>query len=99
MLTTMKKIPNFNEVTKFEEIPNIGKRIAGDFRLIGLKNPNELKKQNPLDLYNRIGLARGHREDPCMLDVCMAAIDFMNGKEPRSWWYYTPKRKKQYPDI
>jgi hypothetical protein len=36
--------------------------------------------------------------DPCVLDVFLATIDYMNGNPPRQWWDYTAKRKKQFSD-
>ena len=32
--------------------------------------------------------------DPCVIDVFMSAIDFMEGGEPSAWWEFTNERKK-----
>jgi hypothetical protein len=37
----------------------------------------------------------GVRNDPCMADTSMAAVDFMNGGSPKSWWSFTAKRKAE----
>ncbi|MCL4152334.1 UNVERIFIED_CONTAM: hypothetical protein GTU68_040309 [Idotea baltica] len=36
--------------------------------------------------------------DPCVLDVLIAAVDYMNGNPPQKWWAYTAERKKKYND-
>lgn len=87
------------EVKKFEDIPNIGPKMARNFRLVGLVMPEDLKHKNPLDVYQQLCQVTGIRQDPCVLDTCMAAVDFMNGAPARSWWSYTQKRKQKYPDL
>lgn len=32
--------------------------------------------------------------DPCVIDVFMAVIDFMEGEEPLPWWEFAQKRKQ-----
>ncbi len=36
------KNPDRKTVSKLEELPNIGKAIAGDLRLVGIQRPQEL---------------------------------------------------------
>ncbi|MEN9920153.1 MAG: Mitomycin resistance protein McrB [Candidatus Parcubacteria bacterium] len=73
--------------------------MVRDFTLLGLKSPSELKKQDPYKLYQKICKVSGVRQDPCVLDTYMAALDFMNGAPARPWFYYTKERKKRYSDI
>jgi Pathogenicity locus len=87
------------EVKKFEDIPNIGPAMVRDFHSLGLTEPQELKKQDPFKLYQRMCQVSGMRQDPCVLDTYMAAVDFMNGAVAKSWWQYTTVRKKLYPDV
>jgi hypothetical protein len=84
------------EVTKFSDIPNVGPRIARDFFLLGIREPHELKKEDPFTLYKKLERVTGVRQDPCVLDTYMAVIDFMNGAKARSWFSYTKERKKRY---
>ena len=70
---------------QFEEIPNIGPRIAADFRTLGFKLPSDLTGKDPLKLYQDLCRKTGVRHDPCVLDTFMAAVDFMNGAAPRPW--------------
>lgn len=83
----------------FEEIPNVGKRIAGDFKKIGISHPQELKAKNPFKLYQKLCKLTRFRHDPCVLDTFMAVVDFMNGRPAKPWWAFTAERKKKYPDI
>jgi hypothetical protein len=67
--------------------------------LLNINAPGDLKAKDPHALYIKLNKKTGKRYDPCILDVFMAAVDFMNGAPPRPWWYYTKERKKRYPDI
>jgi hypothetical protein len=87
------------DVRRFEDIPNVGVRMTDDFRLLGLKHPVDLKKQQALSMYQTLCRRTGVRQDPCVLDVFMAAIDFMNGAKPKPWWRYTAVRKKKFPML
>jgi hypothetical protein len=36
----------------------------------------------------------GQRHDPCVYDVFLAAVRFMEGAPALPWWTYTPERKR-----
>ncbi len=93
------KAKSAREVKKFEDIPNIGPAMVRDFALLGLRQPTDLVKKDPLKLYQKICAVYGTRKDPCVLDTYIAAIDFMNGAPARPWFYYTKNRKRDYPAI
>ena len=93
------KAKTAREVTTFQDIPNIGPAMVRDFLALGLSGPKDLKKKDPLKLYTQLCKITGARQDPCVLDTYMAAIDFMNGARSRSWWSYTKKRKKVYGQL
>lgn len=95
----MAKVSQASEAEAFEQLPNIGKAMAEDFRELGLKHPRELATQDPLALYQRLCKLSGQRQDPCVLDTFMAAVDFMQGAPARPWWDYTAARKQQFPDL
>lgn len=86
------------KVLALTDLPNIGKTVAGDLARIGITRPDQLRGEDPYDLYVRFCRAFGERQDPCMLDVLMSVTDFMNGGEPRVWWSYTQERKLHYGD-
>ncbi len=81
------------DARRFEDIPNVGPSIAADLRRLGLEHPAELKGQDALDLYRRSCVVAGVRQDPCLLDVYLAAVRFMEGGPARPWWTFTPERK------
>jgi DNA transformation protein len=76
-----------------EEIPNIGKSIAADLRAIGIVTPRDLIGRDPYALYEASNAVAGVRQDPCLLDCFIAAVRFMEGGPPTSWWAFTAERK------
>ena len=90
----MAKAAHASEVRRFTDIPNVGPATAGDFETLGLRSPAELARCDAYALYRRLCAATGERHDPCVIDVFLAAIDFMNGAPARPWWAYTGQRKR-----
>lgn len=82
-----------------EQLPNIGPSLAADLRLIGIHTPRELKGRDAFVLYQKLAAATGSRQDPCVLDTFMAAVDFMNGAAAAPWWAYTAQRKALYGTV
>lgn len=37
----------------------------------------------------------GKRHDPCLLDVFIAVVRFMDGEPAKPWWKYTTERKRE----
>jgi len=87
------------ECEHLEQLPNIGPSIAADLRLIGVQRPAELAGKDAFQLYLALCRATGKRQDPCVLDTFMAAVDFMRGAEPRPWWAYTAARKAKHGSV
>jgi hypothetical protein len=83
-----------NRLVMLTDLPNIGPAMAKDFRLLGIDQPGQLANKNPFQLYERLCAITATRQDPCVIDVFISAIRFMNGEEPRPWWTYTPERKR-----
>ena len=76
------------------DLPNIGPAMARDLRLLGFDHPAQLAGQDPQALYDRLSELTSVRQDPCVLDVLVSVTRFMDGDEPRPWWFYTPERKR-----
>lgn len=87
------------ECSVLEHIPNIGPALAADLRLIGIRHPRELAQRDAFVLYQALCAKTGKRQDPCVLDTFMAAIDFMRGAAALPWWHYTAQRKLLYGQI
>lgn len=95
----MKKATQAGAVTRFAQIPNVGRAVAADFVRLGLHTPQELARCDPLALYRQLGALTGKRPDPCVLDTFIAACNFMRGNPAQPWYHYTPERKRRYPDL
>ncbi len=90
----MKKVKNPKDAIYFEQIPNIGKAMTKDFKVLGLRSPKDLANQDPYQLYQKLCKKTQAIHDPCVLDTFMAAVHFMQGKGARSWWSFTAARKR-----
>ena len=93
------KATRASECVRLEQLPNIGPSLAADLRLIGVHSPRELRGRDPFVLYLSLCAATGRRQDPCVLDTFMAAVDFMRGALAAPWWAYTAERKVLYGQV
>ena len=82
------------DFTELEQLPNVGRAIAVDLRRIGLNRPQELAGRDPYDLFDALCRKTGVRHDPCVIDVFIAAVRFMEGGDAQPWWAFTAERKK-----
>ena len=81
------------KTVRLTDLPNIGKAGAADLRLLGIRKPGDLVGQDPYEMYERLCLITGCRQNPCALDVLISVTRFMGGDQPRPWWAYTEERK------
>lgn len=93
------KARSAGECHALEQLPNIGPALAADLRSIGIHHPGELAHRDAFVLYQALCAKTGKRQDPCVLDTFMAAIDFMRGAAAAPWWRYTPQRKALYGPV
>jgi hypothetical protein len=94
-----RKAASMAECQRLEQLPNIGPSLAADLRDLDLHHPSQLQGQDPLKLYRDLCVLRGVRQDPCVLDTFMAAVDFAQGGSPRAWWTFTAERKARYGAV
>jgi hypothetical protein len=87
------------ECDLLEQLPNIGVSIAADLRTLGIHHPHDLIPADPFQLYQALCRSTGQRQDPCVLDTFLAAVDFMRGAPAKPWWDYTAQRKKDFAGI
>ncbi|MDH5302404.1 MAG: helix-hairpin-helix domain-containing protein [Gammaproteobacteria bacterium] len=87
---------NRESLKRLTDIPNIGKAMERDFQHIGIHRPADLIGCDPYQLYQRLCEITQVRQDPCVLDTFMAAVDFMAGGTPKKWWEFTAERKRKY---
>lgn len=88
------KNPNRKTVSRLDELPNIGKAMADSLQLIGIDHPRKLIGKEPFELYGELCAISGKKHDPCVIDVFMSAVHFMESGEPLPWWSFTDERKK-----
>lgn len=89
------KNPNRETVSRLEDLFNIGKAMADDLQSIGIDHPRKLIGKDPFELYEKLSATSGKKHDPCVIDVFMSVIHFMEGGDPLPWWLFTDKRKKR----
>lgn len=81
--------------TRLEQLPNVGPAIAAKLRLIDVSSPSNLIGRDPYLLFEELSARTAQRHDPCLLDVFISAVRFMEGEPRRPWWDYTAERKKK----
>jgi hypothetical protein len=72
---------------------NVGRAVGARFEALGLHTVGQLAGADPLDLFERMEEQAGHREDPCLLDTLLSAVDQADGNPGRPWWHYTAQRR------
>ena len=87
------KSSNRKTVSNLEDLPNIGKAMARDLRLCHIQYPQDLIGKDGYKLYDELCRKTGRRHDPCVIDVFLSAVDFMNGGDAKPWWEFTKERK------
>lgn len=86
--------PTAQTVKALRDIPNIGPSLAADLRRVGVDLPTQLVGRDPYQLYRRLCDVTRERQDPCVLDVFISAVRFMEGAPAKPWWHYTAERKR-----
>lgn len=87
------------DLTRLEDLPNIGKSIAADLRAIGYSHPAQLVGFDPLTAYDRLAAVMGRRHDPCVLDTLISVRHYLDGEPAQPWWRYTPERKRLLAEL
>ena len=95
----LKKASCAADCRTLEQLPNIGPAIAADLRSIGIAEPGDLVACDAMALYRALCARSGRRQDPCVLDTFMAAVDFMQGAAAAPWWRYTAQRKARFGAV
>ncbi len=75
------------------DLRNIGKAMLADFSLLGVDSVEALATCEPTELYERLQILTGHRQDPCVLDTFAAAIHEAKTGERLNWWVFSRARK------
>jgi DNA transformation protein len=82
------------QISRLEDLPNIGRHIADDLRRIGITSPAELRRKAPLTVFNDLKEAMGRRHDPCVFYTLLSVKHFFDTAESLAWWRFTAEGKK-----
>jgi hypothetical protein len=83
-----------SEFTELQQLPNVGPAVAADLRLLGITRPQDLLGRDAYTMYEDLCRKTKQRHDPCLLDVFISAVRFMESAPAKPWWAYTEERKK-----
>ena len=86
------------DIKTLQEIPNIGKAIESSLNTIGISSPTQLKDKDPYEMYNELCKATQKKQDPCVIDIFISAVRYMEGGPPKKWWEFTEERKTKLGD-
>jgi nucleotidyltransferase/DNA polymerase involved in DNA repair len=84
---------------QLRDLISIGPAMLRDFELLGIRSVEQLAKQDPQRMYEKLGRVAKQHQDICVLDVFCAAV--AQAKNPRleaekcEWWWWSTKRKQQ----
>ncbi|RFA26558.1 mitomycin resistance protein [Alkalilimnicola ehrlichii] len=84
-----------DQLSRLEQLPNIGPAAAAELRRLGINSPQALKGRDPYDMYAELCRLSGHREDLSILDVFISVVRYMDGEPGQQWWRYTEERKRE----
>ncbi|MGB5276322.1 MAG: helix-hairpin-helix domain-containing protein [Gammaproteobacteria bacterium] len=85
-----------SDVKRFKDIPNIGPAFENNFMLLGLSQPTELIGKDPYQMYDDLCTITQKRQDPCVIDVFISAVRYMEGGPSKRWWQFTQERRKHH---
>jgi len=86
-----------NAQRKYQKIHRYSECWQSDrkrFFLLGFTSPSDLIEQDPYALHAKLCEITKVKHDPCVIDVFISAIRFMQGEQPQKWWFYTDERKR-----
>ncbi len=75
------------------DLISIGPAMLRDFELLGIRSVEQLARQNPRKLHEKLGRVAGRHQDICVLDVFWAAV--AQARNPRldaekgQWWWWS----------
>jgi mitomycin resistance protein len=86
-------------VRELTDLPNVGKATAADLHRLGIHQPQDLVGRDAYALYRELCRLDGVRHDPCVLDVLLSLVDFIQGGAAQPWWAFTAMRKARWPGL
>ncbi|HEY3769126.1 MAG TPA: helix-hairpin-helix domain-containing protein [Candidatus Angelobacter sp.] len=85
---------------RLQDLISIGPATLRDFEILGIRSVQQLARQNPAALYQKLCRVTGQSMDICAQDVFSAAIaQARNPLLPADqcqWWYWSRQRKANH---
>ena len=85
---------NRTGIDNFNDIPNVGPATIKYLNVLGINRPFELIGRNPYSMFRELCKVAGKQFDPCLPDVFISAVKYVEGEPAQKWWYYTEERKR-----
>ncbi len=90
---SIMKFRKRNDIKELIDIPNVGPATIKCLNRLGIHKPAKLIGQNPYSMFAQLCQVTGKQFDPCLADIFISAVRFMEGAPARKWWDYTKERK------
>jgi len=83
------------DVKDLQDIPNVGKATEKSFNILGINEPIQLVGRDPYKMYIDFCDITQKKHDPCVIDVFISVVRYMEGGPPKKWWEFTEERKNK----
>ena len=81
------------KLKKLTDLPNIGPAGAADLELLGILRPDQLLGRDPYQMYQELCQITQQQHDPCVIDVFISVVRYMQGEPARVWWDFSLERR------
>jgi hypothetical protein len=78
---------------ELSRLANVGPATRKDLARLGIETVAVLAKADADDLYTRLCVLTGARQDPCVWDTFAGAIHHARTGQATKWWEWTKTRK------
>ena len=99
----MKEGDKKSILCNLKRIPGVGDRIAQDLFEVGYRSIEELKDQDPQNIYLNLCRHQGAQVDRCMLYVLRCAVYFASHEdhdpELLKWWSWKDAKVRERSDA
>ncbi|WP_372392801.1 helix-hairpin-helix domain-containing protein [Xanthomonas sp. NCPPB 3582] len=86
------------QLRRLTDLPNVGPACVQDLHLLGIHAPEQLLGCDAYAMHAQLCQRTGVRHDPCVIDVFLSIVRFMQGEPPRHWWEFSAERKAALAD-
>lgn len=82
-------------IRKLEDLPNVGRAMAGHLRALGIADPQALRAQDPWRIYQDLAGVMGAKHDPCVWYTLLAVQHFFRSGEAKPWWCFKSEARPE----